>query len=205
MPAFAAAWLRAAPAAAALTCWAMPAQAAGDFITLRATDCQSVSADTALPPAWEPFRAATRVCALRQRPAQTASVRLLSVFTDDYYRQLPADAPWQAFPLPRLVDVQGTCLGQLPHLYPVDPPQELVVRAGHWRQGRPHEVRLRVLSPTVSGNYSLPSLHWNTQAQRYQPRAARAPGSVAATPAPHPSSSSSLPTSTLSQDTPPCP
>ena len=100
---------------------------------------------------------------------------MVSVFTDDYYQHLPADAPWQRFPLPVLLDDTGRCLGRLPHLFPVDPPQELVVRAGQWRRGIPHELRLTVLSPAVGGNYRLPSLRWSAKAQAYQSTAPSSP------------------------------
>jgi len=154
-------------ACALLTLPAAPALAGNDFVTVAAAQCQAVDATVALPADMEPYRSAVRVCSLA-RPAQPVKVRLVSVFTDDYYKHLPADAPWQRFPLPVLLDDTGRCLGRIPHLFPVDPPQELVVRAGQWRRGIPHELRLTVLSPAVGGNYRLPSLRWNPKAQTYQ-------------------------------------
>lgn len=177
--------LRACLLASLLAC-AWPTQAAGDFITLSAAQCQAATTDTPLPADMGPYRAAIKVCSLA-RGAQQPQIRLFSVFTDDHYKNLPADAPWEKFPLPVLVDAAGRCVGRLPHLFPVDPPQELVVSAGQWRRGLPHELRLKVLSPAVGGNYQLPSLRWNAQTQAYQT-------------APSPKS-----TPTPSEDKTPCP
>ena len=99
-----------------------------------------------------------------------AKVSLLSVFTDDYYKTLPADAAWRDFPLPMLVDATGRCLGRIPHLFPVDPPQELTISAGRWQRGTPHELRLKVQSPAVGGDSTLPSLHWNPHKGTYTPK-----------------------------------
>lgn len=166
------------------------ALARSDFIQLRPAQCQAVASTTPLPAELEPYRAAVRACALVAQPSHPAKVRLLSVFTDDYYKGLPASAPWQDFPLPVLVDTAGRCVGRLPHLFPVDPPQELVVRAGQWRNGMPHELRLQVLSPAVGGNYPLPALRWQPKAQAYQP----------VTP-----TSSNPPSTTSTEDKTPCP
>ncbi|MBU0745924.1 MAG: hypothetical protein KKG67_03930 [Gammaproteobacteria bacterium] len=180
--------LRASLLASLLACaWPTHVQAAGDFVTLSATQCEAAATGTPLPADMEPYRAAVKVCAL-SRPAQPPQIRLISVFTDDYYKSLPANAPWENFPLPVLVDASGRCVGRLAHLFPVDPPQELVVSAGHWRRGVPHELRLKVLSPAVGGNYPLPSLRWNAKTQAYQ-----------TTPSPHQS------TPTPSEDKTPCP
>ena len=161
-------------ACALLTLPTAPALAGSDFVTVAAAQCQAVDGTVALPADMEPYRSAVKVCSLA-RPAQPVKVRLVSVFTDDYYQHLPADAPWQRFPLPVLLDDTGRCLGRLPHLFPVDPPQELVVRAGQWRRGIPHELRLTVLSPAVGGNYRLPSLRWSAKAQAYQSTAPSSP------------------------------
>ena len=185
------AWWRACLSAASLAT-ACAAQAR-DFVTLAPAACLPVEPSAVLPGDMEPYRASVRACPLVQAlpspsPAATAAtahakVRLLSVFTDDYYKALPADAPWQNFPLPILVDDTGRCVGRLAHLFPVDPPQELSISAGRWQRGVPHELRLKVRSPAVGGNYALPSLHWNARAGTY---AATAPQAGAAAPAPSP-------------------
>lgn len=158
-------WL--APLAVSWLALAVPARASTDFITLSAAHCHAVGTTAPLTADMEPYRASVKDCPIA-RTGQPAKVHLLSVFTDDYYKGRPADAPWQQFPLPLLIDASGRCLGRLPHLFPVDPPQELVVSAGQWRRGMPHELRLQVLSPAVGGNYRLPSLRWDAKQQIYQ-------------------------------------
>jgi hypothetical protein len=155
-------------AAAASTFGACSARAAG-WITLDASRCKPVDASAALPESWSKYRGSTRICALTRKQNQTAKVSLLSVFVDDYYLGLPKDAPWESFPLPMLVNSSGQCLAQLPHLFPSNPPSQLVIRAGGWKQDAPTLLRLDVLSPAVGGNYSLPSLKWDVQSKRYQP------------------------------------
>ncbi|MBF9265171.1 hypothetical protein [Paracidovorax cattleyae] len=136
--------------------------------------CQPPGTDLALPAAWAPYRDATRVCALAERPAgkaparAPAKVRLVAVFTDAYYRNLPADAPWERFPLPLLVDEAGRCLARLPHLFPVDPPEDLEVRPGRWRDGIPQEIQLQVRSSAQGGDYRLPTLRWDGEARFYR-------------------------------------
>lgn len=146
------------------------ASQAHDFVTIAPTACLPVEQGMGLPADMTPYRAAVRVCNIARKSgpsAAVAKVRLLSVFTDDYYKSLPADAPWQNFPLPMLIDETGRCLGRIAHLFPVDPPQELTVSAGRWQRGVPHELRLAVKSPAVGGDATLPSLHWNPRSGGY--------------------------------------
>ncbi|MFY3384425.1 hypothetical protein [Paracidovorax sp. MALMAid1276] len=172
---------------------ALQASARGDFVRVLPAQCQPVADAAPLPAELEPYRAAVRACPLARAP-QPARVRLLSVFTDDFYKGLPADARWQNFPLPVLVDASGRCIGRLPHLFPVDPPQELTVHAGQWRNGIPHELRLHVLSPAVGGNHPLPSLRWQAPTQSYHANA----------PAASPNTPHTLP-GDPSKDKTPCP
>jgi hypothetical protein len=144
------------------------------FALLDVSLCRALPADLKLPPEWAPYRAAARACPF-VRGGAAARVSLISVFVDEYYRDLPKDAPWQAFPRAMLVDAEGRCLSRLAHLYPVEPPSELVVRFGKWRQGLPTEIRFRVRNPAVSGDYTLPTLTWNPQTKAYQPVASTNP------------------------------
>lgn len=96
------------------------------------------------------------------------------MFTNDYYRNLPAYAPWERFPLPLLLDKAGRCLAQLPHLFPADPPEVLEVRPGRWRKGLPQEIQLHVRSPAQGGGYRLPTLRWDAKARVYRADSAKA-------------------------------
>ena len=169
--------------AAAMAICAGSAQAAG-WVTLDASTCKPVDDSQALPEAWSKYRSSTRICGLTHQQNQIAKVSLLSVFVDDYYAGLPKDAPWESFPLPTLVDASGQCLARLPQLFPSDPPNRLVIRAGGWKQGMPTLLRLDVLSPAVGGNYSLPSLKWDTPSQSYRPMAKPTPHSTPQSPCP---------------------
>ncbi len=144
------------------------AQAEG-WVTLDASRCKPVDVAATLPDAWSKYRGSTRICPLTRHQSDVAQVSLLSVFVDDYYLGLPKDAPWESFPQPMLVDPSGQCLARLSHLYPSEPPSQLVVRAGGWKQGVPTLLRFDVLNPAVSGNYSLPGLKWDMQTKRYRP------------------------------------
>ncbi|CAN7452341.1 hypothetical protein [Acidovorax sp. LjRoot117] len=162
------AWWRACLCTASFA-WACAAQA-HDFVTIAPAACTPVEQGMGLPADMAAYRAAVKVCPLAQPTAPhtaQAQVRLLSVFTDDYYKALPADAPWQNFPLPMLIDATGRCLGRIGHLFPADPPQELTISAGRWQRGIPHELRLKVRSPAVGGDATLPSLHWNARSGGY--------------------------------------
>ncbi|MGE6340289.1 hypothetical protein ACQKEU_26505 [Acidovorax sp. NPDC077664] len=96
-------------------------------------------------------------------------MHLLAVFIDIYYRSLPHDAPWERDPLPLLVDDSGCCVGKLSHLFPTDPPEELEVLPGRWRDGVPREIQLKVRSPAVGGDYHLPRLRLDVKTHLYRP------------------------------------
>lgn len=144
------------------------------FVVLDVRQCRAAPVDLKLPPEWHPYLAAVRVCPMA-RGGAAARVSLVSVFVDEYYRDLPKDAPWQDFPRAMLIDPQGRCLSRLAHLYPVEPPSELVVRSGKWRHGLPTDIRFRVKNPAVSGDYELPTLTWNPLTKTYQPVASTNP------------------------------
>ncbi|WP_092740382.1 hypothetical protein [Paracidovorax valerianellae] len=143
-------------------------------MALDPTHCQAPEADLPLPAGWEPYRKAVRSCPLVQVGAgnsesKAAKVRVLAVFTDAYYRGLPPDAPWEHFPLPLLVDDSGRCVGKLSHLFPADPPEELDLVPGHWRDGVPQEIQLKVRSPAMGGDYHLPTLRLDPKTHLYRP------------------------------------
>lgn len=156
-------------AMAAVSPFCVTAAPAGAWVKLDAAMCKPIDAAVALPEGWSKYRSASRQCPLTRRPNEHAQVSLISVFVDDYYFQLPKDAPWESFPPAMLVDASGQCLARLSHLFPSEPPSQLVVRAGGWKNGFPTLLRLDVLNPAVGGDYSLPSLQWDSKTKRYQP------------------------------------
>lgn len=153
-------------------CAAGPAAAApAGFVALQPANCRPVADSAALPDEWAPYRAFVRDCPVARAGAKAPpALRLLAVFVDDYYRDKPPGAPWEDFPLPLLVDASGRCLARVAHQFPVEPPRDLVVRAGKWRRdGLPGEIRFDVKNPAVGGDYALPTLRWNSGAGTYQP------------------------------------
>jgi hypothetical protein len=142
-----------------------------NFVTLKPDQCQRLNEAIELPADWTPYRDFVRSCPIA-KPARTSSpaLRLLAVFVDDYYAKKPSGSPWEQFPLPMLVDINGRCLARVAHLFPVDPPRDLIVRFGKWRSdGLPSEIKFQVKNPAVDGNYNLPTLYWISDKGIYQP------------------------------------
>ncbi len=161
---------------AAKTAAAKPASAAKPaWRTLSPETCAPLGeADRArLPAAWAKYLDATRRCELTA-PGGTARVALVSVFAETYYATRAADAPWEDFPKPLLVDRDFRCVGGLPELFPFDQPRTLTLRHGLWREGVPQEIRVQVSNPAVGGDYALPALRWDAAEHRYRAAGAKA-------------------------------
>lgn len=133
--------------------------------------CVSLAAsklNLTLPAEWRPYIGATRVCPLKRNSGATENIRLVSIFIEDYYRNKPADAPWEDFPKPVLLDDVGQQVGTLEALFPNESPGEMVLSYGRWQGHIPTEIKMRMLHPGVSGNYDLPTLRWNKKSRRYE-------------------------------------
>ena len=126
----------------------------------------SVEDRARLPQGWKPYAEAARRCELAAPGAQS-QIALISVFADEYYRGRPANAPWEDFPKPLLVDRDFRCVGGLRELFPHDQPRALTLRVGLWRKGIPQEIRGQVHDPAVGGGYALPVLRWSEVDHRY--------------------------------------
>ena len=155
---------------AACACGPATASPAG-FVAVKPADCRPLADSAALPDEWAPYRAFVRDCPIARAGATTTpALRLRAVFVEDYYRDKPPGSPWVDFPWPLLLDAAGGCLARVAHQFPVEPPRDLVVRAGRWRRdGLPGEIRFHVKNPAVGGDYALPTLRWNSGAGAYQP------------------------------------
>ena len=119
------------------------------------------------PEAWAKFAAFVRVCEIGHGGTPPALL-VVSVWADPFYDQLPASEPAVTMPMPLLLAPDGRKLGELPMNFPSDPPEQLTLRFDHWSAGPPGDIFLCVLSPTVSGNRPLPSLHYLPAKQRYE-------------------------------------
>jgi hypothetical protein len=120
-----------------------------------------------LPGSWRTYAAFTRSCPLREGADKTAKAFIISVWVEEYYASKPADAPWETFPKPMIVDQQGNKIGELPELYPVDEPRELDVYYGKWKLGWPTELLIDVYNPAVSGDYYYPHIVYNHDTGKY--------------------------------------
>jgi len=127
-----------------------------------------------LPAAWAKYTEAARRCELTA-PGAAPRVALISVFAETYYAGRAADAPWEDFPKPLLVDRDFRCVGGLPELFPFDQPRTLTLRHGLWRDGVPQEIRVQVSNPAVGGDYALPVLRWDAAEHRYRAAGAKTP------------------------------
>lgn len=150
---------------------AATAMAGAPLLVLPEDHCVSI-ADSGVPVRlqmnWTPFLEQTRICPLRNQANDEATVFLVSVFARAYFEQHPDVKDEPEFPRPQLIDRNGRCLGQLPELFPFDPPRDLTVRYGVWKANVPTEIRIRVVNPAVGGDYELPRLRWDAGARIYR-------------------------------------
>jgi hypothetical protein len=56
----------------------------------------------------------------------------------------------------------------LPRIYPMDHVVESFVYYGKWKSGFPHEIRVDVFNPTITGNYYFMPLIWNAEVGNYK-------------------------------------
>jgi hypothetical protein len=140
------------------------------FSELQPESCQQLAASTIkvrLGQEWQPYLASTRFCRLVKPGETDAAIILISVFTDDYYRDKPDGAVWEDFPKPVLINKTGEIVGNLVELFPYDLPSEMNLRYGNWQGNIPGEIRMHVIANTVVNTYDLPTLSWNKEKQRY--------------------------------------
>lgn len=116
---------------------------------------------------WQPYLFATRVCPLEKQKGVKANIYLISIFIEDYYRDKPADSPWEQFPTPVLVNEKGTQVGVVSELFPEESPGEMVLTYGKWVGNIPGEIKMHVLHPGVAGDYDLPTLYWHAEKKQY--------------------------------------
>lgn len=137
--------------------------------TLDPMTCQVLTAEqlARLPAVWHRYATVAKGCKL-PAPGRPTRLTLVSIFTEDYYRDRPVDAPWEEFPKPLLLDQDFRCVGVLPEIYPIEQPRELTLRHGQWRDGLPQEIRIHVSNPAIGGDYKLPVLRWDPTLKLYQ-------------------------------------
>ncbi len=140
------------------------------FKLLNPDECTPLDKKTVmqLPEEWHKYSDCIKICELKRKKSTNARVSIISIWAHDYYKKLPADAPWERFPRPLIVDDRIRKIGELPKLYPFDQPCDLDVYYGRWRSGMPGEIRIDVLNPAVEGDFYYEPLIWNEKTGSYE-------------------------------------
>lgn len=116
---------------------------------------------------WRPYLSATRACPLVRQHGVKPDIVLISIFSEDYYRDKPDGSVWESFPKPILFNYKGERVGEFEELFPYDLPSEMILTYGHWHGNIPGEIRMHIIHPGAGGNYDLPTLLWKKEKQRY--------------------------------------
>jgi hypothetical protein len=142
------------------------------FLKLNPDECAPLDNKIVLqlPAEWHKYGDFIKICGLAQKKGQPAKVSIISIWADDYYEAQSPDPVWEDFPMPLIVDSSFHRVGQLPEIYPSDPPRWLNVYYGKWQWRIPAEIRVDVENPAVTGDYYYDSLIWNKNKESYQMR-----------------------------------
>jgi len=140
------------------------------FLLLNSSKCSPLDKDSVLklPNEWHKYGDFVKICGLRARKAKTAKIFIVSIWVLDYYKDKSPEALWEKFPLPIIVNSDFKQIGQLPRIYPMDHVVESFVYYGKWKSGFPHEIRVDLFNPTITGNYYFMPLIWNTEVGNYK-------------------------------------
>ena len=140
------------------------------FRALKQEECSRLEEKqvTQLPETWHKYGNFIKICELKQRKDQIAKVSIISIWADAYLDAQPANATWEQFPLPLVVDRNFRLIGQLPELYPTHQAHELKIYYGKWQGGLPTEIKLHVYNPAAYGDFDYPPLIWNKTTRLYE-------------------------------------
>lgn len=136
-------------------------------LRLDSSACAPVPQDKSawVPEGWAPYLAFVKLCGVGLQ--QTPGLYLLSIWADDYYKTLPPSAPAVKFPKPLLLSQEGRKIGELPVLFPRDPPRTLEPIFMRWVGNFPYEIKLWLDDPAVLGDRYLPPLLWDTTSGQF--------------------------------------
>ena len=140
------------------------------FLSLNSNKCSSLDKDAVLklPTEWHKYGDFAKICGLKAKKTKTAKIFIVSIWVLDYYKDKSPEALWEKFPLPIIVKKDFKQIGQLPRIYPMDHVVESFVYYGKWKSGFPHEIRVDVFNPTLTGNYYFRPLIWNNRVGSYE-------------------------------------
>ena len=132
-----------------------------DFLLLNPSDCIPLEQKVVmqLPTEWHKYAGFVKICGLKRKKDQEASVSIISVWARDYYDSSPAGTLWKGFPLPLIIDDGFHHLGQLPELYPYGDIISVKVYYGKWHSGIPTELRVERDQPSGRGELLLRPSH----------------------------------------------
>lgn len=121
-----------------------------------------------LPLEWHKYVGFVKICNLRSDKSNMARISIITIWAYKYYTSLPAGTIWEELPQPLIVDNTFKQVGQLPEVYPDNPPCTLDIFFGKWRSGIPTEIRVDVNNPTVTGDYYYSPIVWDNSYMRYE-------------------------------------
>lgn len=154
-----------------LVCCSSEVWAYQGFGLLKESDCKSIAHSNVpkLPVEWQKYSDFVKVCELKERKEEVATVFVVSIWVSEYYRTcFPGRNPvWEEFPLPLILDAKFRKIGELPEIYPSNDITSPDVYYGRWKRGIPTEIRIDVNNPAVDGDYYYPPLHWEPQKGLY--------------------------------------
>jgi hypothetical protein len=136
-------------------------------LKLDPASCREISGERKVwvPDTWRKFERFIKVCDVPAGGKTVLSV--MSVWAEDLDKSLPAGAEAVKLPKPLLFLSDGKMVGELPAGYPRDPPRTLTLTFTNWSAQFPHEIRLWLEDPSVSGDRYLPPLEWNENSQKF--------------------------------------
>ncbi len=156
-----------------------PALAAqGDRVRLRGEDCHDASGEliTSLEENWRYWHQwphFIQICPLYNPNGQVVFYLLTLRFDKFDELGVPESVltpklPTERVPSPRLFDVRGLVLGQLPKNFPGDIPGEFHVTFTDWHDQFPWRIEMRIINWAVSGTRDLEPMTWNPAKYRYE-------------------------------------
>lgn len=142
-----------------------------EFKLLNEEDCKPLepSSFTKLPPRFSAYAKWAKKCPLAKTTTSTATVFIISVWSEAYYDSQSGSAKTMRkdFPLPVIIDESFSQLGELPEIYPVNDTTFPQISFGHWVANFPTQINIDVSNPAVDGDYFYPPLVWDRKRHHY--------------------------------------
>jgi len=82
--------------------------------------------------------------------------------------EMESTLPLDPYPEPRLFDLHGVVLAELPRTFPDGIPSDFRVVFTDWHDGFPRRIEMRQFNAAVLGTFDLPTMIWNATKYRYE-------------------------------------